>query len=348
EDVKDYYFYLDSTPTHAYMRGLYKYPQAEFPYARLVEENRRRGKHDPEFELVDTGVFDDDRYWDVVAEYAKATPDDLLIRITITTRGPEPASLHVLPTLWYRNSWSWEADTARPRLRRGPDGRRATSILVEHPDFEGFRLHAEGASELLFTENETNHRLDTGTKQGPYVKDAFHEAVVHGNIAAVNPAQEGSKAALHYRLRLGAGESAILRLRLASGTIGAAFGKSFDGLFAERRDEADEFYGAVIPAKLSDDATSVMRQALAGMLWSKQWYHYDVRRWLEGDPTQPSPPPERRAGRNAGWTHLYNDDVISMPDKWEYPWYAAWDLAFHTIALALVDPEFAKGQLTLF
>jgi hypothetical protein len=350
EDVKDYYFYLDSTPTHAYLKGLYKYPQAEFPYARLVEENRRRGKHEPEFELVDTGVFDEDRYWDVVAEYAKATPDDLLIRVTVTNRGPEPATLHVLPTLWYRNTWSWEAGAARPRLRRGPDVRQASSILVEHPDLGALRLYAEGAPELLFTENETNHRRLSGVENpSAFVKDAFHEAVIHGNRAAVNPAQEGSKAAAHYRLRLGPGESAVLRLRLAVGTLrGPVFGKPFEALFAERRAEADEFYGAVIPAKLSDDATSVMRQALAGMLWSKQWYHYDVRRWLEGDPAQPPPPAERRAGRNAGWTHLYNDDVVSMPDKWEYPWYAAWDLAFHAIALALVDPEFAKGQLTLF
>jgi hypothetical protein len=228
--------------------------------------------------------------------------------------------------------------------------RRATSILVEHPDLGGFRLHAEGAPELLFTENDTNHRRLWGVENSsPFVKDAFHEAVVHGNAGAVNPAQEGSKAALHYRLRLGPGESVVLRLRLTDGALsGPAFGRGFDALFAQRQSEADEFYGAVVPTKLSDDATNVMRQALAGMLWSKQWYHYDVRRWLDGDPAQPPPPSERQIGRNSGWTHLYNDDVVSMPDKWEYPWYAAWDLAFHTIALALVDPEFAKGQLTLF
>ena len=350
EDVKDYYFYLDSTPTHSYVRGLYKYPQAEFPYTRLVEENRRRGRRDLEFELVDTGVFDDDRYFDVVAEYAKASPDDLLIRITVTNRGPEPAPLHVLPTLWYRNTWSWETGSVRPRLRRGPEARRASFIVVEHPDLAGFRLHAEGPPELMFTENETNQRRLYGVEnESPFVKDAFHHAVVHGDLAAVNPAQEGSKAALRYRLLLGPGETAVLRLRLANGELrGPAFGKSFEAIFTQRRAEADQFYGAVVPAKLSDDAASVMRQALAGMLWSKQWYHYDVRRWLEGDPAQPAPPPERWTGRNAGWTHLYNDDIVSMPDKWEYPWYAAWDLAFHAIALALVDPEFAKGQLTLF
>jgi hypothetical protein len=350
EDVKDYYFYLDSTPTHSYMKGLYKYPQGEFPYARLVEENRRRGKHDPEFELVDTGVFDEDRYFDVVAEYAKGAPDDLLIRVTVTNRGPEPAPLHVLPTLWYRNTWTWETGAARPRLRRGPEERRASTILVEHPDLGAFRLYAEGAAELLFTENATNHcRLSGAENESPFVKDAFHRAVVHGDAAAVNPAQEGSKAAPHYRLHLGPGESAVLRLRLVAGELpGTPFGKPFEAVLAQRRAEADAFYASVIPAKLSDDATGVMRQALAGMLWSKQWYHYDVRRWLEGDPAHPAPPPGRKTGRNAGWTHLYNDDVVSMPDKWEYPWYAAWDLAFHAIALALVDPEFAKGQLTLF
>ena len=351
EDVKDYYFYLDSTPTHSYMKGLYKYPQAEFPYAQLVEENRQRGRRDPEFELVDTGVFEGDRYFDVVAEYAKAAPDDLLIRITVTNRGPHPAPLHLLPTLWCRNTWAWEADAARPRLRLVPTPSGASCILVEHADLGGsYRLYADGAPEWLFTENETNHRRLYGVENAsPFVKDAFHEAVVRGEMGAVNPAQHGTKAAPHYRLLLGPGESAVVRLRLLDGDLrGSPFGKRFETLFAERQQEADEFYSRVVPAKLSDDATGVMRQALAGMLWSKQWYHYDVRRWLDGDPTQPAPPPERQNGRNAEWTHLYNDDIVSMPDKWEYPWYAAWDLAFHTIALALVDPEFAKGQLTLF
>ena len=351
EDVKDHYFYLDSTPTHSYMRGLYKYPQGEFPYAWLVEENRRRGRRDPEFELVDTGIFEADRYFDVVAEYAKATPDDLLIRVTVTNRGPDPAPLQLLPTLWCRNTWAWEAGALRPRLRRGPAAGGASCVVAEHPDLgRAYRLYAEGASEWLFAENETNRRRLYGAEnERPFVKDAFHDAVVRGEMSAVNPAQEGTKAAPRYRLLLGPGESVAVRLRLTDGELrGSPFGKRFDALLAQRQQEADEFYAGVIPAKLSDDAKGVMRQALAGMLWSKQWYHYDVRRWLEGDPAQPAPPPERHQGRNREWAHLYNDDVVSMPDKWEYPWYAAWDLAFHTIALALVDPEFAKGQITLF
>jgi hypothetical protein len=351
EDVKDYYFYLDSTPTHSYMKALYKYPQAEFPYAWLVEENRRRGRRGPEFELVDTGIFAENRYFDVVAEYAKAAPEDLLIRITVTNRGPEPAPLHLLPTLWCRNTWAWEPGAVRPRLRQGPASSGASSVLVEHPDLDGaYRLYAEGAPELLFTENETNRqRLYGAENPTPFVKDAFHESVVHGQAGAVNAAQEGTKAAAHYGIVLAPGESTALRLRLADRELRESpFGKDFDGMVAQRQREADEFYADVIPAKLSDDARSVMRQALAGMFWSKQWYHYDVRRWLEGDPAQPAPPPDRWDGRNRDWAHLYNDDVVSMPDKWEYPWYAAWDLAFHAITLALVDPELAKGQLTLF
>jgi hypothetical protein len=351
EDVKDYYFYLDSTPTHAYMKGLYKYPQAEFPYARLVEENRGRSRRDPEFELVDTGVFAEDRYFDVAVEYAKAAPDDLLVRITVTNRGPDAAALHLLPTLWCRNTWAWAPGAARPRLRRDPAGGGAAAVLVEHPDLPGaYRLYAEGQPEWLFTENETNRRRLFGVEdERPFVKDAFHEHVVHGVAGAVNPAGEGTKAAARYRLRVGPGESAVVRLRLVDGEPREpGFGPGFDALVARRQAEADDFYAGVIPAKLSDDARSVMRQALAGMLWSKQWYHYDVRRWLEGDPAQPAPPAERRGGRNREWGHLYNDDVVSMPDKWEYPWYAAWDLAFHAIALALVDSDFAKGQITLF
>jgi mannosylglycerate hydrolase MGH1-like protein/glycosyl hydrolase family 63 len=351
EDAKDYYFYLDSTPTHSYMKGLYKYPQAAFPYTALVEESGRRGRRDPELELVDTGVFADDRYFDVAVEYAKAAPEDLLIRITVTNRGPDAAPLHLLPTLWCRNTWAWDDAVPRPRLRRGPATKGASSIVVEHREFGGaYQLYADDAPELLFTENETNQRRIHGAENPtPFVKDAFHELVVHGQAGAVNPAQEGTKAAAYYRLLVAPGESTVVRLRLVDGDLkGSAFGKRFDTLFAERRDEANEFYAGVIPAKLSDDARNVMRQALAGMLWSKQWYHYDVRRWLDGDPSQPAPPAERAVGRNRDWTHLYNDDIVSMPDKWEYPWYAAWDLAFHTITLALVDAEFAKGQLSLF
>jgi hypothetical protein len=345
EDVKEYYFYLDATPTHSYMRGLYKYPQAEYPYARLVEENRRRGRRDPEFELLDTGVFAEDRYWDVAVEYAKADPDDILIRITATNRGPEPAPLHLLPTLWFRNSWSWDAGSKRPLLSR--EAGVPAAVIAQHPAMDSaYRLHCEGAPALLFTENESNARRVWGSDNAsPYVKDAFHELVVQGNAEAVNPAEEGTKAAAHYRFRVAPGESAVVHLRLARSHAPAL---DFDRVFDERRREADLFYAGVIPERLGEDARQVMRQALAGMLWSKQWFHVDVRRWLDGDPAQPAPPRERKSGRNSEWTHLFNDDVISMPDKWEYPWYAAWDLAFHTVALALVDADFAKDQLVLF
>src|SRR5262245_32314776 len=349
EDVKEYYFYLDSTPTHSYMRGLYKYPQAEFPYARLVEENRRRSRRDPEFELLDTGVFAESRYFDVVVEYAKAGADDILIRITATNRGPETAPLHVLPTLWFRNSWSWDHGAERPRLHRDADS-PVPAVRTAHPSMGSpYRLSGEGTPDLLFTENESNaHRLWGSDNPSPFVKDAFHACVVEGNDQAVNPAGEGTKAAAHYRLRVAPGESAVIRLRLARVSEAHAPDRrskrpgpfdGFDGVFEDRRREADEFYAGIIPERLTDDARHVMRQALAGMLWSKQWFHFDVRRWLEGDPAQPAPSPERKNSRNRDWTHLYNDDVISMPDKWEYPWYAAWDLAFHTVALALVDAE---------
>jgi hypothetical protein len=367
EDVKEYYFYLDNTPTHAYMRGLYKYPQAEFPYRWLVEENRRRGRRDFEFELLQTGAFDQGRYFDVAMEYAKAGPEDILIRITATNRGPDPAPIHLLPTLWFRNTWSWDPGAKRPRLARAAEA-GAAAVIAEHPEMDGlYRLSCEGEPELLFTENESNFRkLYGGDNPSPYVKDAFHERVIHGNRDAVNPAGEGTKAAAHYRLVLEPGASAVVRLRLAQqgatpvsadrgakgqGTTAPALLQpieGFDRLLETRRREADEFYATVIPDRLGADGKNVMRQALGGMLWSKQWFHFVVRRWLDGDPTQPPPPPERRNGRNREWTHLYNDDVISMPDKWEYPWYAAWDLAFHTIALALVDPDFAKDQLALF
>ncbi len=351
EDVKEYYFYLDSTPTHSYMKALYKYPQAAFPYARLVEENRRRGRQEPEFELLDTGVFDENRYFDIFAEYAKAGTDDILIRLTVANRGPDPASLHLLPSLWFRNTWSWDHGAERPKLHRGDGPSGGAVIQVEHPGLgRPYQLHCEGDPALLFTENETNHARLFGTENGQsFLKDAFHDYVVHGEQDAVNPGPEGTKAAAHYFLRVPAGQSVVIRLRLSTGeTEGSPFGDAFDRIFGERQREADEFYASVIPAQLSDDARTVMRQALAGMLWSRQWYHYDVRRWLEGDPTQPPPPPERRHGRNREWTHLYNEDVISMPDKWEYPWFAAWDLAFHTVALTLVDPDFAKDQLILF
>ncbi len=367
EDVKEYYFYLDNTPTHSYMKGLYKYPQGAYPYAWLVEENRRRGRRDLEFELGQTGVFDGGRYFDVTVEYAKAAPEDILIRITAANRGPEAAPLHLLPTLWFRNTWSWDPGAKRPRLACEGAGAPAT-VIVDHAEMDGLhRLYCEGEPELIFTENESNlQRLYGAGNSTPFVKDAFHEYVIHGNRDAVNPAGEGTKAAAHYRLMVEPGATAVVRLRLtrqgaappssAGGVRGPAQAatapiepfEAFDRVFELRCREAGEFYATVIPDGLGDDAKAVMRQALAGMLWSKQWFHIDVRRWLDGDPTQPAPPPERKNGRNRDWTHLYNDDVVSMPDKWEYPWYAAWDLAFHTIALALVDPDFAKDQLVLF
>jgi hypothetical protein len=350
EDVKEQYFYLDNTPTHSYMRALYKYPQAAYPYARLVEENRRRDRRQPEFELLDCGVFDDDRYFDVTVEYAKAAPDDVLIRINAVNRGLDRAELHLLPTLWFRNTWSWEVGAPRPRLRAVAGRTGWQAIEAEHPTLGRRWLYCEGAAALLFTENDTNcARLFGVPNETPYVKDAFHDYVIHGRDDAVNAVGVGTKAAVHEVFTLGPGERATLCLRLSDAPPnGQPFGHAFDAVFDRRRREADEFYATVVPARLSEDARNVMRQALAGMLWGKQWFHVDVRRWLEGDPAQPAPPTERKRGRNAEWTHLYNDDVVSMPDKWEYPWYAAWDLAFHTIPLALVDPDFAKAQLVLF
>ena len=351
EDVKECYFYLDSTPTHSYMRALYKYPQAEYPYARLVDESSRRGRTEPEFELTDTGVLDDGRYFDVGIEYAKAEPDDLLIRITVDNRGQEATRLHVLPTLWFRDVWSWDGPSDRPQLRSGPAVPGGVSIQIDHPDLgRPYRLFCAGSPPVLFTENATNYRRLFGTENGHrFVKDAFHDYVVTGRTAAINSVAEGTKAAPHYILDVAAGGRAILRLRLSDRVAAAdPLGATFDALIEDRRREADEFYETVIPGRLSADARQVMRQALAGMLWSKQWYHYYVRRWLEGDPGQPPPPAERLRGRNAEWLHLYNEDLISMPDTWEYPWYAAWDQAFLAVALSIVDPDFAKDQLVLF
>ncbi|PYM42304.1 MAG: glucosidase [Candidatus Rokuibacteriota bacterium] len=351
EDVKEYYFYLDSTPTHSYMKFLYKYPQAAFPYGTLIEENGGRDRQAPEFELIDTGVFDGDRYFDVLVEYAKAAPDDLLIRVTAVNRGPGEAALHLLPTLWYRNTWSWNpVGPERPVLRQGVATAGHVVIEGEHPSLGARWLYCEGAPELRFTENETNtERLWRAPNRARYVKDGIGRSVVAGERDAVNPAAVGTKAAAYHRWTLAPGESRTTRLRLANTPIpGDPFGREFDSTCTRRLAEADEFYATVIPKALSDDAKSVMRQAFAGLLWSKQFYHYDVRRWLEGDPGSPPPPPERWQGRNREWLHLYNEDVVSMPDKWEYPWYAAWDLAFHMIPLALIDPDFAKAQLVLF
>jgi hypothetical protein len=376
EDVKEYYFYQDSTPTHSYMRMLYKYPQAEFPYSRLVDENGRRSREQPEFELLDTGIFAEDRYFDVFIEYAKADVEDILIKITAVNRGPEEASLHLLPSLWFRNTWSWGRDLRRPRAQKATSIPGSLCAEVQHWKYGKRWLLCAGQPELLFTENETNFaRLFNGKNRSPYVKDAFHEYLIRGNQSSVNPQQTGTKMAAYYPLQLGPGQSETIKLRLTDteplasmerslGVVGTItspghadrpegvpasndFDAGFDNVFSLRQKEADEFYASRVTSELSDDAKSVMRQALGGLLWSKQFYHYDVRNWLEGDPAGPPPPPERLKGRNKDWKQLYNDDVMSMPDKWEYPWYAAWDLGFHCVALAIVDPDYAKEQLIL-
>ncbi|MDF0643190.1 MAG: glucosidase [Nitrospira sp.] len=349
EDVKEYYFYLDSTPTHSYMKFLYKYPQAPFPYERLVEENRRRGRRDPEFELVDTGVFDGRRYFDVFVEYAKAAPEDLCIRIQVVNRGPDPAELTVLPTLWYRNTWSWGSDVRRPRLTQAEGNDRLSAIETNHDYYGLRRLLCDNRPSLLFAENETNSRLLFADQEGArYAKDSFHDYIVRGDKDAVNPDRIGSKAAAHYILTLGPGATHTIRLRFTNEARIVEFSeRTFEAVFLQRVGEANEFYESLAPAGLSEDARRVQRQAFAGMLWNKQFYHYEVKRWLKGDPVGPEPPKERLHGRNSEWTHLYNADVVSMPDKWEYPWYAAWDSAFHCIPLALVDPAFAKEQLVL-
>jgi hypothetical protein len=345
EDVKEYYFYLDSTPTHSYMKYLYKYPQNEFPYSQLLQENRRRGKLAPEFELIDTGIFNDDRYFDVFVEYAKADMEDILIKISATNHGPEPASLNLLPTIWFRNTWSWDHnEETRPVLRR----LEQNIIELNHHERGKRWLYCDDSPELLFTENDTNNqRLFNATNGSHFVKDGINDYIVYGNQQAVNPEQVGTKAAANYALSIAPGETATIRLRLTNNALKQNAFADFDKTFAARIHEAGEFYQAVIPKDLSSDAQSVMRQSLGGLLWSKQFYHYVVEQWLEGDPATPKPPAERGRGRNHQWKHLYNADVISMPDKWEYPWYAAWDLAFHCVPLALVDSEFAKDQLLL-
>ena len=357
EDVKEYYFYLDSTPTHSYMKFLYKYPQAAYPYCDLVETSRRRSRNEPEYELSDTGIFEGNRYWDVFVEYAKNTPEDVLIQISAYNRGPEAAELHVLPTLWFRNLWSWKDPADRPVMQEIHHQRDRVVRIID--DEIGVRnLACEGDVPLLFTENETNTlRIFGVPNRTPYVKDSINDFVVHGEEGRLNPEQTGTKAAAHYRLKVGPGECGTVRLRLhdvapmdAAHGIGngaGGFGDCFDEVFRARRAEADEFYAAVIPPSLDADAAGVMRQALAGMLWSKQFYHYDVDKWLEERGSDPFKPTRKAAPRNEHWHHMYNGDVISMPDKWEYPWYAAWDLAFHVVALTLVDPDFGKHQLKL-
>ena len=339
EDVKEYWWYLDSTPTHSWLRWRYMYPQSAYPYEELVAVNGQRDRTQPEYELLDTGVFDDGRYWEITADYAKASPDDILMRLLVRNAGPDEATIDVLPTLWFRNTWSWGVDRPRPRLALA-DG----ELVAEHAALGALRLAATGSPGALFCENETNlERLFGTAPSTPYPKDGINDHVVAG-AATVNPAQTGTKAAFRYRLTVAGGASEVVELRLrAAGGLGDDFAE----VMSAREREADEFYAELTPAGASPDEARVLRQALAGMLWSKQFYHYDVRRWLEGDPSEPPPPPQRRRGRNADWTHLDNRDVISMPDTWEYPWYASWDLAFHCVALAHVDPEFAKSQLIL-
>jgi hypothetical protein len=346
EDCKECYYYLDSTPTHSYMKYLYKYPHAAYPYQRLVEENRNRGRDQREFELADTGVFDEGRYFDVFVEYAKDGPENILVRISVANRGPEAAEIHLLPTVWFRNTWSWGYDVRKPSLKLCNED-PAVMELTE-PDYGKRWLLAEGAPELVFTENETNAGRLYGQPNGSVSKDGINDYVVHGALNAVSADRKGTKAAAYYRITVAAGDTATVRLRLTdSRETAAVFDAGFDDIFSRRKAEADEYYSQVIPNELSEDARNVMRQSFAGLLWSKQFYHYVVRDWLKGDPAYPAPPDERRGGRNNQWSHLYNADVISMPDKWEYPWYAAWDLAFHCVPLALVDSEFAKEQLTL-
>ncbi|HVQ73900.1 MAG TPA: glucosidase [Candidatus Binatia bacterium] len=362
EDVKEYYFYLDSTPTHSWMRMLYKYPHAAFPYQRLVEEAARRGRHDPEFELVDTGVFDENRYFDVVVDYAKAAPDDILIRIQVVNRGPEPATLHCLPTLWFRNTWRWGRDARLPVLVESelpPAAGARHAIHARHAILGEYMLYGEGADEVLFTSNESNAARLWGTAPAtPAVKDAFHDYIVHGQRAALTADRAGTKAALSYVRLVPGGETVTIRLRLAALPAGATPLPrdplaDFDAVMAQRQQEADEFYAELqawagpSPDPAVADRLAIQRQALGSLLWSKQFFHYDLKHWLDGDPGQPPPPAARRQGRNHEWIHLNLGDVISMPDTWEYPWFAAWDLAFHCVALALVDAEFAKAQLVL-
>jgi hypothetical protein len=342
EDVKEYYYYLDATPSHSYLKMLYKYPQGEYPYARLVEENARRGLKDNEYELIDTGAFEGNRYWDVFVEYFKAAPDDILIQISIHNRGQEAATIHALPQLWFRNTWSWGEGSEKPSLVAEADG----SIGARHASLGAYHFYAEPKHELLFCDNETNvQRLYAATAKG-YFKDAFDESVVHGNHGAVNPQRRGTKAAAHYVLQVAGGGTTRIRLRLCAQSRSCPFA-DFDDVAEARVREADEYYACLQRDQCNPDARLVQRQAFAGMIWGKQFYNYDIRTWLKGDRGQPSPAAGRPKGRNAEWTHFNSCDIFSMPDKWEYPWFAAWDLAFHAVTFALIDADFAKKQLLL-
>ena len=335
EDVKEYYFYLDNTPTHSYMKALYKYPHQAFPYEQLVAENRRRDRHQPEFELLDTGIFEGDRYFDVFIEYAKQTTDDILIRITAINRGTEARTLHILPTLWFRNTWSWQDDQSKPILQKAAS--KGNVISAFHPTLGKRWLYAPEDTELLFTENETNHqRLFNTVNASDYVKDGINHYIVQGCKTAINPDLTGTKAAVHCKLAIASHETKTIELRLTDvPDLIEPFGIEFNTIFAARKQEADKFYQSIVSPSIDEDRRNVQRQAFAGMLWSKQFYHYVVKDWLKGDFSQPPLPPERKQGRNQEWFHLYTDDILSMPDKWEYPWFAAWDLAFHCIPLAM-------------
>jgi hypothetical protein len=360
EDVKEYYFYLDNTPTHSYMKFLYKYPQSAFPYEQLKQENLRRDKSQPEYELIDTGAFDENKYFDVFVEYAKADAEDICIKITAFNRSEQSAPLHILPTVWFRNTWSWTEKAQKPILQKAEtDAENLSLVRLENQNGE-YSFYAEGSAKLLFCENETNfQKLYGGENKSAFAKDGINDYIVGGNRAAVNPNQSGTKTAAHYVLELAPQANETIYLRLTKDKIHQRdteskenikhdeFIADCEAIFEQRTAEADEFYSEIIPNNLSDDAQNIMRQSLAGMLWSKQFYNYVVKEWLDGDSAFSPPPKERLNGRNTNWKHLYNDDVVSMPDKWEYPWYAAWDLAFHTIPLALVDSDFAKNQLIL-
>ncbi|MEL6334047.1 MAG: glucosidase, partial [Cyanobacteria bacterium J06626_26] len=341
EDVKEYYFYLDSTPTHSYMKALYKYPQTAYPYGELVAENQRRDRNSLEYELLDTGVFDDNRYFDVFIEYVKAAPEDIWIQITIANRGPESKNLSVLPTLWFRNTWSWEENAVKPSLKLADTQPGFNVLEASHPDLGNRWLYCQRhglarKSPILFTENETNYQAVFGADNAtPYVKDAFHRYVIQGDTDAVNPGLTGTKASAHYTLTIASGGSQTIGLRLSNQSqLENPLGESFAATLAARQRDADDFYGSVLPFPMEAEEKSVQRQAFAGLLWSKQYFRFDVSRWLKGDPTAPPPPESRR--RNRHWTHLDAEDIISMPDKWEYPWFAAWDTAFHCIPLAMV------------
>ncbi len=349
EDVKEYYFHLDNTPTHSYMKYLYKYPQKAFPYWQLEHENKKRGLQDREFELIETGIFDNDEYFDVTVEYAKESDENILIFIQVTNCANKKATIHILPTLWFRNIWSWGYEVEKPQLKIYERTENYSVIEAQHPDLGKRWLYCANVGTLLFTENDTNHqRLSCNPEKNssPYLKDAFHKYVVEGKQDAVNPDNVGTKFAAYYTLEIGAGETTGIQLRLCDKPDRETpFGQPFNDTFQLRQQEADEFYRRISPYQKSLELQNIERQAFAGMLWNKQYYHYVVDTWLEGDPAQPEPPEQRKQGKNSGWIHLHTDDVISMPDKWEYPYFAAWDLAFHMIPLAVIDPDFAKKQL---